>query len=51
LSADEVEHKFRNVVEACLRDADIDRIVSLVRGLESVDDVNELIALVASPRA
>jgi 2-methylcitrate dehydratase PrpD len=50
LSADEVEHKFRNVVESCLRDAEVDRIVALVRELDSVDDVNELIALLAAPR-
>jgi 2-methylcitrate dehydratase PrpD len=50
LTANEVEHKFRNVVETCLRDADVDRVVSLVRDLDAVDEVNELIAPLASTR-
>jgi 2-methylcitrate dehydratase PrpD len=51
MSAADVEYKFRHVVASCLRPQDIDRVVDLVARLEQLDDVSELIALVAAPRA
>jgi hypothetical protein len=38
-------------VASCLRPRDIDRVVQLVGRLEQMDDVSELIALLAAPRA
>jgi 2-methylcitrate dehydratase PrpD len=51
LAASEVEYKFRNVVESCLSTADIDSVVRLCARLETLDSVNELVALVAASRA
>ncbi len=51
LSAADVEYKFRHVVASCLRPSDIDRVVSLVARLEQLDNVHELMALIAAPRA
>jgi 2-methylcitrate dehydratase PrpD len=51
ISAADVEYKFRHVVASCLRPRDIDRVVQLVGRLEQMDDVSELIALLAAPRA
>jgi 2-methylcitrate dehydratase PrpD len=50
LSAADVEYKFRNVVESCLSAADIDKVVRLSAQLDRLDDIGELLALVAAPR-
>jgi 2-methylcitrate dehydratase PrpD len=50
LSAADVEHKFRHVVESCLPSGDIDRIVEQVANLHALDDVGELVALLGRPR-
>ncbi|RYZ00453.1 MAG: MmgE/PrpD family protein [Comamonadaceae bacterium] len=47
LSAAEVETKFRNVVDSCLPQPRIDRVVALCAMLDDLDDVGELIDLVA----
>jgi 2-methylcitrate dehydratase PrpD len=49
LAPADIEHKFRHVVRPCLAPADIDRVVGLVAGLETVDDHSELMALLAAP--
>jgi 2-methylcitrate dehydratase PrpD len=51
LSAADVEYKFRHVVASCLRPQDIERAIQLVGRLEQLDDVSDLIALIAAPRA
>ena len=51
LSAADVEYKFRHVVASCLTRKDIDRTIALVDRLEQLDDLSELIALLAAPRA
>jgi 2-methylcitrate dehydratase PrpD len=50
LSPEDVEYKFRNVVESCLSPADINTVVRLCATLEALDDVGPLIALLAAPR-
>ena len=49
MSPEEVEHKFRHVARPCVPVARIDRIVTLVRGLEQLDELHELIGLLAAP--
>jgi 2-methylcitrate dehydratase PrpD len=51
LSPADVEYKFRHVVASCLTQQDIDRVIQLVGRLEQLDDLSELIALLAAPRA
>jgi len=51
LSPQDVEYKFRHVVESCLSKSDIDRVVSLVDRLDQLDDLSELTALLAAPAA
>jgi 2-methylcitrate dehydratase PrpD len=51
LSPQEVEYKFRHVVESCLSKGDIDRVVALVDRLETLDDPSELISILAAPAA
>jgi 2-methylcitrate dehydratase PrpD len=49
LKPEEIEYKFRYVVSACVSKADVDRIVKLVASLESLDDLSELVGLIAAP--
>ena len=49
LKPEDIEHKFRHVVSACLSRASADRIVKLVRSLEELQDFRELVDLVAAP--
>src|SRR6185295_16891799 len=49
LKPEEIEYKFRNVVSACLSKSDTDRIVKLVDSLERLQDLSELIGLIAAP--
>jgi 2-methylcitrate dehydratase PrpD len=50
LKPEDVEYKFRNVVESCLSPADIDAAVRMCGGLETLDDLRPLVALLAKPR-
>lgn len=50
ISAADVEYKFRNVAGSCLGAADLDRVVALSAQLDRLDDVGELIAILAAPR-
>ncbi len=49
LSHDEVVFKFRNVVAPCLPPADIDRVIAAVDRFETLQDLGELMALMAPP--
>jgi len=51
LSPQDVEYKFRNVVESCLTAAQIDRVVALCASLDTLNDVTPLIELLAASRA
>jgi 2-methylcitrate dehydratase PrpD len=51
LKPDEIEYKFRHVVSSCVSKANADRIVKLVGSLEQLDDLTELLGLVAAPPA
>ncbi len=46
LSAEEVVHKFRNVVAPCMAKADVERIIATVDRCEQLTDISELAALV-----
>ena len=49
LKAEDIEYKFRHVVNACLSKSNIDKVVSLVSRLEKTDNISELLALIAAP--
>ncbi|MDP2242223.1 MAG: MmgE/PrpD family protein [Burkholderiales bacterium] len=49
LAPADIEHKFSNVVVDCIDGARAARIVQLVRDLERLDTLSELIGLVAAP--
>lgn len=51
LAPQDVEYKFRHVVASCLPRREIDRVVGLVDRLEQLDDVSELITILAAPAA
>ncbi|MCC6531255.1 MAG: MmgE/PrpD family protein [Burkholderiales bacterium] len=51
LKPEEIDYKFRQVVRACLSPADIERVVGLVRDLDKLSDLGELIAIMARPAA
>lgn len=52
LTPEDVEYKFRNVVESCLSPAQINQVVELVDALDRQDNLYELIALLAAaPRS
>ncbi|MBC7436741.1 MAG: MmgE/PrpD family protein [Bdellovibrionales bacterium] len=50
LTAGEVEYKFRQVVASCLSAADIERVVSLVGRLDTLDSTTELMQILAARR-
>jgi 2-methylcitrate dehydratase PrpD len=50
LSAEDVEYKFRNVVESCLSPAEIDQAVELVDNMDRTNNMSELITLLAAAR-
>ncbi|OWT79885.1 MULTISPECIES: MmgE/PrpD family protein [unclassified Achromobacter] len=50
ISADDVEYKFRNVVESCLAPADIDKVVKWSADLERLADLQALLQLLAARR-
>jgi len=49
LDPDEIEYKFRHVVAPCVSKSTADRIVQLVGSLEQLQDLSELIGLIAAP--
>lgn len=49
LTPEDIENKFRHVVSPCVSKNTSDRIVRLVSSLEKVDDLSELIGLIAAP--
>lgn len=49
LKPEEIDYKFRHVVSPCLSKAKTDRIVKLVDSLDRLQDLSELIALIAAP--
>ncbi len=49
LSPEEIEYKFRQVVRSCVPEERIERIVTLVRGLENLESTQELTSLLAAP--
>lgn len=50
LSKDEVEYKFRNVVESCLTRRDIDRVIKLTDQLDQLDRTDELFNILSAAR-
>jgi 2-methylcitrate dehydratase PrpD len=49
LQPQDVEYKFRNVVESCLSPADVDAVVRMCDTLDAMDDVRPLVAMLAKP--
>ena len=49
LTPEDVDRKFRAVVRECLAPRDIEKVVGLVRGMESVADLTELIRIMGAP--
>ena len=49
LKPEDIDYKFRQVVKQCLSASDIEKVVRLVRGMESVADLSELIAIMGAP--
>lgn len=50
LSHEDVVYKFRNVVESCLTQSDIDRVIALTERLDATEDTSELFGLLAAAR-
>ena len=48
LKPEDIEYKFRHVVSSCVPKRNAERIVELVRKLEDLDDLSELIGIVAA---
>ena len=49
LKPEDIEYKFRHVVSPCVSKADADKIVKLVASLEKLDDLSDLVAVIAAP--
>jgi 2-methylcitrate dehydratase PrpD len=49
LKPEEIVYKFRHVVGSCLAADRIERVIALVQALETLDNTNELIQLIAAP--
>lgn len=49
LTPADIEHKFRQVVRACLAPAQIERVIALVHGIEQQTQLDELVAIVGAP--
>ena len=49
VTPEEIEYKFRHVVAPCVDKARAERIVEVVRRLETLDSTQELVELVAQP--
>jgi 2-methylcitrate dehydratase PrpD len=50
LTPEDVEYKFRHVVESCLTAGDINRVIELIGKLDQLNDTQELFGLLASAR-
>ncbi len=50
LTGEEVEYKFRNVVESCLKPAHIDQVVDLVDEMDKKDTLPDLIKILGAKR-
>lgn len=49
LKPEDIEYKFRHVVSGCLSKPTIDKAVQLVARLDTMDDISELVTLMAAP--
>ena len=49
LTPEDIDYKFRQVVRQCLSPRDIEKVVSLVRRMDAVDDLAELIRIMGAP--
>lgn len=49
LKPEDIDYKFRQVVRQCLSPSDTERVVSLVRGMEKVENLTELIQIMGAP--
>jgi 2-methylcitrate dehydratase PrpD len=49
LQPEDIEYKFRQVVKSCLDAGRAERMLGIVRGIETLADIGELIALMAAP--
>jgi 2-methylcitrate dehydratase PrpD len=49
LKPEDIDYKFRQVVRQCLSAPDIEKVVSLVRGMEKVADLGEVIGIMGAP--
>ena len=45
----DIDQKFRQVVRACLSPTDTDKVMSLARNMENVEDLSELIQIMGAP--
>ena len=50
LSAKDVEYKFRHVVDSCLSQENINRIIRMVDQLDQLEDISELLGILAARR-
>lgn len=48
LKPEDIDYKFRQVVKSCLAPAQIERVVSLARDMDKLQDIGELIAIMAA---
>jgi 2-methylcitrate dehydratase PrpD len=51
LQPEDIDYKFRQVVKSCLPPAQIERVVSLVRDMDKLPDICELIGIMAAASA
>ena len=49
LAPEDIDRKFRAVVRQCLSPRDIEKVVGIVRGMENVADLTELIQIMGAP--
>lgn len=51
LAPEDIDHKFRQVVKSCLAPNRIERVVELVRDIDTLADIGELIAIMGAARS
>lgn len=49
LRPEDIDYKFRQVVKSCLEPAQIERVVKLVRDMDALADIGELVGIMAAP--
>lgn len=49
LRPEDIDYKFRQVVSSCLAPAQIERVVSLVRDMDRLQDMGELVSIMGAP--